>query len=268
MQVEVWTRGPCACRRRPAVGYTMGCVASRTRPELDEKRALLEQYASGVSVCAKPVDTTQRLAQLRHVMRACGFDAYVIGTEDAHASEYAAPCDQRLPFITGFTGSTATAVVCLDAAHFFTDGRYHVQASEQLDVNWTLHRVGEPDVQPWTSWITELPHGMHVGMDAALVPHTLAVRLRAALQSQHKTLVCPELNLVDEVWGAERPPPTLTPVYEHSMEYAGVDAASKIRDLRQWLADHHEDAAYVLSALDEVAWLLNLRGASIPCNRT
>lgn len=247
---------------------TMGCVASRAKPELDEKRALLAQYVSEAPMRLKPVDTTQRLAQLRHVMRACGVDAYVIGTEDAHASEYVAPCDQRLAFITGFTGSTATAVVCLDGAHFFTDGRYHVQASEQLDDNWTLHKVGEPGVQPWTAWITELPSGTHVGMDAALLPHTLAVRLRAALHAQHKALACPELNLVDEVWGAARPAPALTPVYEHPMEYAGVDAPAKIRGLRQWLADHHQNAAYVVSALDEVAWLLNLRGASIPCNRT
>ncbi|WFD18869.1 Xaa-Pro aminopeptidase [Malassezia caprae] len=244
----------------------MGCVASRAKPGLDEKRALLAQYASEVSTRTKPVDTTQRLAQLRHVMRTCGVDAYVIGSEDAHGSEYTAPCDQRLAFITGFTGSTATAVVCLDGAHFFTDGRYHVQASEQLDDNWTLHKVGEPGVQPWTAWITELPSGTHVGMDAALLPHTLAVRLRAALQAQRKALACPERNLVDEVWGAGRPGPALSYIYEHAIEYAGLDAATKIRDLRQWLAHHHEDAAYVLSALDEVAWLLNLRGASIPCN--
>lgn len=245
----------------------MGCVASRAKPELDEKRALLAQYASEVSARPKPVDTTERLAKLRDLMRACGVDAYVIGTEDAHGSEYAAPCDQRLLFITGFTGSTALAIVCLDAAHFFTDGRYHVQASAQLDDNWTLHKVGEPSVQPWTAWITHLPRGTHVGMDATLLPHTLAKQLRTSLQAQHITLAFPEANLIDEVWGVERPAPTLTPIYEHALEYAGVDAASKIRTLRAWLADQYDDAAYVISALDEVAWLLNVRGASIPCNR-
>lgn len=232
---------------------------------MDEKRALLDAYASEVRV----TDTTERLASLRACMKTCGVDAYVIGTEDAHGSEYAAECDRRLRFVSGFTGSTATVVVLRDSAHFFTDGRYHVQAQQQLDPNWTLHKVGAADVKDWPAWLHTLPKGSYIGMDATLVPHVEAKALKTSLQAQGLHLAFPDVNLVDDVWGADRPAPTRAPIYEHDMRFAGVEATEKLSALRAWLADQGRgEAAYIVSALDEVAWLLNLRGASIPCNRT
>lgn len=232
---------------------------------LDEKRALLIEYASKV-VHFECVDTSERLVALRAAMRECGVDAYVIGTEDAHASEYTAACDRRLTYVSGFTGSTATVVVLADSAHFFTDGRYHVQASKQLGDAWTLHKVGTANVANWPEWLTTLPHGTQVGMDAKLVSYTDAKGLKAALAEHNIDLVFPPNNLVDDVWGCERPPPMLEPVYEHKLQFAGTHASDKLARLRKWLAEHSMSSAYVLSFLDEVAWLLNLRGASIPCN--
>lgn len=247
----------------------MGCVSSRPQVDdaLDEKRALLIEYASRVTHTSQ-VDTSERLHALREAMRACCVDAYVIGTEDAHASEYSAACDQRLTYISGFTGSTATAVVLADSAHLFTDGRYHVQAAQQLSRAWTLHRVGEPHVASWREWLQgpDVPRGAYVGMDASLVSYKDAVTLKAALASRGVTLVFPEANLVDDIWGEARPEPMLEPVYEYKLQFAGVHAAEKLAKLREWLREQGTSSAYVISALDEVAWLLNLRGASIPCH--
>ena len=247
----------------------MGCVSSRPQghDELDEKRALFIEYASKMTHTSQ-VDTSERLRALREAMQACCIDAYVIGTEDAHASEYSAACDQRLTYISGFTGSTATAVVMHDSAHFFTDGRYHVQAAQQLSRAWTLHKVGEPHVATWRDWLqgADVPCGTYVGMDASLVSYKDAVTLKAALASRGVTLVFPEANLVDDIWGEARPEPMLEPVYEYKLQFAGVHAAEKLAKLREWLREQGTSSAYVISALDEVAWLLNLRGASIPCH--
>lgn len=236
----------------------MGCIASRPTGSLSEKQALLAAYAAR----ATQVDTTAQLAALREQMACARVDAYIVPTEDAHGSETPAPCDRRVAFVSGFSGSTAMAVILADSAHLFTDGRYHVQASEQLDAHWTLHRVGESGVADWPAWLAALPHGIVVGADATLLAHSHACALEASLSASGKTLTFPP-NLVDAVWDS-RPPPVLAPVYEHQQVYAGVPASKKLADLREWTGS----GLYVLSALDEIAWLLNLRGASVPCTRT
>ncbi|WFD33475.1 Xaa-Pro aminopeptidase [Malassezia cuniculi] len=239
----------------------MGCVASREHSgDLSEKRALLAAYARAV-----PCDTSSRLAALRKLMSEAKLDAYIVPSGDDHASEYTAKCDARRAFISGFTGSAGTAVVLTDSAHLFTDGRYHIQAAAQLDSNWTLHKVGVYGVADWPEWIAGLPDGLSVGVDAALVDYTAAMQLVDTFAPRGIELVPSAANLVDEVWGDKRPKAVHTPIYEHELVYAGVPASQKLERLREWLP---RGSLYVLSALDEVAWLLNLRGSSVPCTRT
>ncbi|KAI3618518.1 hypothetical protein CBS9595_002881 [Malassezia furfur] len=243
----------------------MGCLASRPHAAgpVDEKRALLAAWAAETR--APPTDTTARLAALRAEMRAAHVDAYVVPTEDAHASEYTAACDARRAYISGFTGSAGTAVVLADAAHLFADGRYHIQAAQQLDRNWTLHKVGQPGVRDWPAWLARaLPRGSRVGLDARLVAAQTADALAASLAASDVALCYVPGNLVDAVW-TERPPPVLAPAYAHALKYAGVPATDKLAAVRAWLAAQG-GGAYVLSSLDEIAWLLNVRGASVPCN--
>lgn len=248
-------------------GTTMGCIASRpsaTARELDEKRALLGAWASASARAV--TDTSERLAALRKLMKEEDLDAYIVPTEDAHGSEYTAACDRRREYITGFTGSAGTAVVLHGSAHLFTDGRYHIQAGQQLDTNWTLHKVGQAHVADWPEWLTDaLGDRTRVGIDATLLAYSAAQPLAASLAKRGIQLRYPKANLVDAVW-TDRPAPLLTQVYEHKLEYAGVPAAEKIQQLREWLAAQGKNRAYVLSSLDEIAWLLNVRGASIPCN--
>lgn len=98
------------------------------------------------------VNTSERLAHLRNLMKENKVDVYVVPSEDSHQSEYIAPCDMRRAYICGFNGSAGTAVVTLEKAALATDGRYFNQASKQLDDNWTLLKQGLEDVPTWQEW--------------------------------------------------------------------------------------------------------------------
>lgn len=214
---------------------------------------------------SKPTPTGPRLAALRKLMDEENVDIYLVPTDDAHATEYTAPSDQRLAWISGFTGTAGTALVAKHSAHLFADGRYHVQAAEQLDDNWTLHKVGVSGVLDWSAWlIARAKEGVKVGLDPALISYTQAKSLILSLEQAGASAVFPSRNLVDVAWGSERPAPIAFPVYEHQLKYAGKPATAKLDDVRADLASMPAGSAYFLSALDEVAWLLNLRGSSIP----
>ncbi|GAK65021.1 aminopeptidase cytoplasmic [Moesziomyces antarcticus] len=215
----------------------------------------------------KPDVTGGRLAALRKLMDEEDVDLYLVPTDDAHATEYTAPSDQRRVWISAFTGSAGTAIVARDSAHLFADGRYHVQAAEQLDDNWTLHKVGRAGVLDWPAWLAAQAHdGVKVGMDPALISYASGKALIDTLKDAGAAVVFPSRNLVDEAWGDDRPKPSASPVYEHELKYAGKPATAKLADVRKDLEAKPAGSAYLVSALDEVAWVLNLRGASIPCH--
>ncbi|KAJ1032748.1 hypothetical protein NDA16_000769 [Ustilago loliicola] len=215
----------------------------------------------------KPDLTGPRLAALRKLMEEEAVDFYLVPTDDAHATEYTAPSDQRRVWISAFTGSAGTAIVSKHLAHLFADGRYHVQAAEQLDHNWTLHKVGVSGVLDWPDWLVkQAKQGTKVGMDPALISYTQAKSLVVTLKEAGASAVFPSRNLVDVAWGEHRPAPINFPVYEHKLKYAGKPAQAKIDDVKKDLESKPKGSAYFVSALDEVAWLLNLRGASIPCH--
>ncbi|KAJ2706348.1 hypothetical protein H4R19_005017, partial [Coemansia spiralis] len=217
---------------------------------------------------AGPVDTTRRLAQLRELMASAKYNvaAYVVPSEDAHQSEYVADCDKRRAFISGFDGSAGCAVITADKAAMFTDGRYFLQAGQQMDGNWTLMKQGLADVPTWQKYLTEhLPAGSRVGIDATLIAAAEGKALRKALQARSGDLVAIEDNLVDAVWGAERPPRPENPAVVHPLEYAGEAHADKIKRVRAAI-EKGDGEALVVAALDEIAWLFNLRGSDIDYN--
>ncbi|KAL2132661.1 hypothetical protein VTI74DRAFT_3531 [Chaetomium olivicolor] len=213
------------------------------------------------------VNTTARLAALRSLMKEKGVDVYVIPSEDSHASEYIAACDARRAFISGFTGSAGTAVVTHDKAALATDGRYFNQASKQLDNNWHLLKTGMQDVPTWQEWAAEeAAGGKTVGVDPALIPSSVAEKLDESVKkSGGAGLKAVSENLVDRVWGADRPARPNNRIVLLSERYAGKDTASKLADLRKEL-EKKKAAGFVLSMLDEIAWLFNLRGSDITYN--
>ncbi|KAJ2774648.1 hypothetical protein IWQ56_000489 [Coemansia nantahalensis] len=218
---------------------------------------------------ATPVDTTGRLKHLRDLMASSQYNvaAYVVPSEDAHQSEYVAECDKRRAFISGFDGSAGCAVITADTAAMFTDGRYFLQAGRQMDGNWTLMKQGLPGVPTWKAFLTKhLPAGSRVGIDATLIGAAEGEELRAALKARGDgELVAIADNLVDAVWGAERPARPENPVVVHPLQYAGKAHADKIEEVRAATAKQGGEALVVV-ALDEIAWLFNLRGSDIDYN--
>lgn len=192
-------------------------------------------------------------------------DAYIIPSQDAHQSEFIAECYGRRAYISAFTGSSGTAVVTTDKAALWTDGRYFLQAEKQLNSNWILMRAGNPGVPTTSEWLNEiLPPGGRVGIDPFLFTSDAAEELKHVISKKnHELVYLYNSNLVDEIWKESRPQPPNKPVRVHDIKYAGLDVASKLSSLRSELVKAGS-SAIIVSALDEIAWLLNLRGSDIP----
>ncbi|KAJ2162858.1 hypothetical protein GGF46_000240 [Coemansia sp. RSA 552] len=218
---------------------------------------------------ASPVNTTSRLKRLRELMASAKYNvsAYVVPSEDAHQSEYVALCDERRAFISGFDGSAGCAVITMDKAAMFTDGRYFLQARQQMDDNWTLMKRGIPGVPSWQEYLTShLPAGTRVGIDPTLISADEGKKLKDSLASNGSgDLVALEDNLVDLAWGSERPARPENAAVIHEFKYAGETLASKIARVRAQIDEKNVDGL-VVAALDEIAWLFNLRGSDIDFN--
>ncbi|KAB5570419.1 peptidase M24, structural domain-containing protein [Coniochaeta sp. 2T2.1] len=213
------------------------------------------------------VNTSERLSVLRTLMQERKIDVYVVPSEDSHASEYIAACDARRHFISGFSGSAGTAVVTLDKAALATDGRYFNQAARQLDDNWTLLKTGLQDVPTWQEWTAEQSaDGKKVGVDPSLIGSSTAEKLDEKIkQNGGAGLEAVTDNLVDLVWDKDRPAQPSEPVNLLAEKYAGKDTKAKLEDLRKEL-EKKKAKGFVVSMLDEIAWLFNLRGNDIPYN--
>ncbi|KAF8621347.1 hypothetical protein AX15_007876 [Amanita polypyramis BW_CC] len=211
------------------------------------------------------VDTTQRLSDLRALMRKHNVQAFVVPSEDQHASEYIAHCDQRRAFISGFNGSAGCAVVTLDAAYLFTDGRYHFQAGKQLDKNWKLMKVGLTGVPTWQEFLhKDLGESTKIGIDTALISISDVESLKKNLQPKKSELVSITPNLVDQVWH-DRPPRPKNPVFHLDVKFSGQTHTDKLARVREEI-EKQKAKAVVVTMLDEVAWLFNLRGSDIDYN--
>ncbi|KAI6078398.1 Xaa-Pro aminopeptidase 2 [Aix galericulata] len=206
-------------------------------------------------------------------------------------SEYIAERDSRLGWLTGFTGSAGTVVVTLDRAALWTDSRYWTQAERQLDCNWELQRTsqggqgegglgGSPfailhhplSFAAWIKsigqWILEwVPAGGNVSLDPFLFSIDTWNSYSQALQGSGRALVPLETNLVDQVWGDQRPPPASSEIYSLPAEFTGSSWQEKVTGIRQQMEEHtRSPTALLLSGLEETAWLFNLRGDDIPYN--
>ncbi len=216
--------------------------------------------------------TTSRLSLLRKELQRASspLSYYIIPSEDCHSSEYTAACDERRAYISNFDGSAGLAIVGTQqndakAAWLFTDGRYFNQATKQLDDNWVLMKQGMPDVPTWQDFlISNVKQGQNVGIDASLIPFNEATKLQTALQQKGASLIGGEINYIDKIW-EDRPAAPSNKVVSHAVKYAGLTASEKIQDLRKWL-EKKEVYGFVVSSIDEVAWLFNLRGSDVPFN--
>lgn len=240
----------------------------------------------------KEVNTSKRLEKLRTLMKSNDLGVYVVPSEDEHQSEYVAPIDQKRAFISGFSGSSGVAVVTRDVNSFSetpegiaalaTDGRYFTQAANELDFNWNLLKQGQKDIPSWQKWAAQQAAQLSVdsgstikiGVDPKLISFLTFEKITTAIEEEKSVspkasveLVPVKENLIDAIWPdfEDLPASTDSIIKTLDTKFAGEDVKSKIAKVVESIkrALCH---GLVVSALDEIAWLLNLRGSDIQYN--
>jgi Xaa-Pro aminopeptidase len=205
---------------------------------------------------------SERIQALRQLMIERGMDAYIVPTDDFHASEYVGDYFKSRKFMTGFTGSAATLVVLKDKAAMWTDGRYFLQAGKQLEGSTIeLMKSGQPGVPTIPEFLAEnLEENNVIGFDGRTVNSHFVNEIDEKTSSKQIRFVGEE-DLVDLVW-KERPEMSKKPVWEVDVKYAGLSREEKLASLREEMKTMKADVL-VETALDDIAWLLNLRGDDI-----
>ncbi|XP_046436106.1 xaa-Pro aminopeptidase 1-like isoform X2 [Neodiprion fabricii] len=272
-------------------------AAARTRNIRDVADDTLDYKGSPRSNCPASahqgnqpvdrVDTSINLSRLRLEMsritsvQGPALDGYIVTSDDAHQtvtsfnqgrlgpseSETVAPHDARREYITGFFGSFGEALVTQDKAVFWTDGRYHIQADKQLSCDWTLMKLGNENVPTLSQWLLHefqsKENETRIGADPALIPAFTWENWEYDLLNTSVKLVAVHNNLIDAIWQTDRPPYNADPATVLEDKYAGRPWQEKIREVRREMELVGANAL-VLTALDEIAWLFNIRGNDIP----
>jgi len=201
-----------------------------------------------------------RLARLRDALRAAGVDGFLTPRADAHQGENVAPCDERLAWLTGFTGSAGLCVALMDRAALFVDGRYTLQARAQVDAAaFEVVPIAETTPEQWLA--DALPAGATLALDPMLHTAAAVEKLRTAAERAGGRLRLLDANPLDGVWD-DRPPPPTSAIYPHPVELAGEDAAAKRARIGEAVAQAGAAAA-ALTLPDSIAWLLNIRADDI-----
>ncbi|MXO48845.1 M24 family metallopeptidase [Erythrobacter vulgaris] len=201
-----------------------------------------------------------RLDALRTELDKCGLHGFVIPISDEHMSEYVGSYAQRLHWLTGFGGSAGSAAVLKDRAAMFTDGRYTVQVREQVDGK--LYDYEDVPATSPAKWIVaHAPKGAKIGYDAWLHGVEWVENAQKLFAKKGIELVPVDGNPIDAVW-ADRPQPSLEAAVPHDDTFAGRSSADKRAEIADWLKQEGYDAT-VITALDSVAWVLNMRGADV-----
>ena len=198
------------------------------------------------------------------LMKEKKIDAYLVATDDFHGSEYVGDYFKCRKYITGFTGSAGTAIITQDMAGLWTDGRYFIQAADQLrDTTIELFKSGEPGVPTVHQFLNDkLEEGMCLGFDGRTVSAREAEELQELLQEKHITFSVND-DLIGEIW-EDRPVLSCEPVMELDIRWTGKSRADKIAEIREQMKAKEADT-FILTSLDDIAWLLNIRGNDIHC---
>lgn len=204
----------------------------------------------------------ERLGKLRESMKASGIDCYLIPTSDYHDSEYVSGFFRVRAFFSGFTGSAGTLVVFQEEAALFTDGRYFIQAEKQLDgTGISLMKIGEPEVPTLNEYLEQkLADGQSLGFDGRVVKAQSAKEYEEILKKKQGRLVW-DKDLAEGIW-EERPALEHHPVYLLKERFSGESTASKIARLREKMKEE-KATMHILTSLDDIAWLLNIRGNDV-----
>jgi len=209
-----------------------------------------------------------RLNAMYQRMKEAQVDLYLVPSSDAHLNEYVPEYSRRRAAVTGFTGSAGDAIISPHGNHIFVDSRYHLQADEEVDLNsFRVHRLGLSGEFTLSQWLTEMEKergGIQVGFDPAVVSMQAHKINSSALHSAGSAMVPIAGNLVDDVW-EEQPNPPSNGIYALHESVTGSGVAEKLSNVRKEMADAGVDKL-VITKLDEIAWVTNLRGDDIQFN--
>lgn len=211
------------------------------------------------------MNVKELINNLRALMKDKGMKAYIIPSFDAHQSEYVAEHWKCRQWISGFTGSAGTVVVTMETAGLWTDGRYYIQAATQLkDSGITLFRAADIGVPTYSEWLNQtLEKGDSVGFDGSVFSVSLVKEMQETFKAKGITIE-PNYDLIDILW-KDRPEIPKKPIFVHEVKFAGKSRTEKITEVRENMksigANH-----YLLSSLDDLAWLLNIRGRDVVNN--
>ncbi len=214
---------------------------------------------------SKSPESTKKINDLRSAMAKHGIDAWIIPSSDAHNSEYVAQHWEGRAWLSGFTGSAGTVVVTKDKAALWTDGRYFIQASEQLaGSEITLMKDGQPGTPSMVDWVAgEVSEQGCIGFDGATLSLSNIRNLEKKLTDKAITLKG-DSDLLDDVW-VRRPELPAELVFIHEELYAGKSLTDKVSEVRKILKER-KATELLITSLDDIAWLFNLRGSDIECN--
>lgn len=207
----------------------------------------------------------ERIEKLRGLMAERNMDAYLVPTSDYHESEYVGEYFACRKYITGFSGSAGTALITKDWAGVWTDGRYFVQAAAELkDTGVELMKMGQEGVPSLEEYLEQnLPQSGVLGFDGRVINAKMGEELQRRLEDKNVSFAYTE-SLIDTIW-EDRPALSAKPIWILEERYAGKAASEKIADLRCQMAKCHADL-HIITTLDDIVWLLNIRGNDIPCN--
>jgi len=204
-----------------------------------------------------------KLSALRTQMKAHGIDAYIVPSGDDHKTGYVAEYWTARKWLSGFTGSAGTAVVTHDRAGLWADGRYFIQAEDQLKgTDIDLYKMGMKDVPTVSEFLLDvLPDGGKLGFDGRSTAIGEFNALKNKLEPKNIAYMYTK-DLVGEIW-QNRPPLSGAPAFEHLPQFAGISAAEKLCKVREKMKEANV-TTYLVTGLDEIAWLLNIRGTDTP----
>ncbi|MXQ10140.1 aminopeptidase P family protein [Microvirga makkahensis] len=207
-----------------------------------------------------PAQGPAHIAKLRVELNRRGFSGFIVPRADEHQGEYVPKSAERLAWLTGFTGSAGTAVILTDKAALVVDGRYTVQAAEQVDTSViTPVQLADMSAEDWVA--ANLPEGGILAYDPWLHTSDSLKRLEQAVVRAGGSLSPVDINLVDVIW-IDRPAPPQAPVRPHPLAYAGETAEEKLGRIRRKMAEAKIDAL-VISDPHNLAWAFNLRGGDV-----
>lgn len=215
------------------------------------------------------LNNTKVISEIRNLMKTEGIDVLLVPTEDPHMSEYTAAYYNRREFVSGFTGSAGIVMITMNQSYLFTDGRYHRQAELELPMDtkqWVLMKQGIKNVPTPIEFLsTTMKAGSRIGVDPFVHSVNAIKKYEHQLETKNITFKFLDRNLIDVVWGKDRPPKPSSLIRIHPIEYAGKSTEEKLKDVRAQLKENHVEAL-IISALDEIMWLYNLRGRDVPFN--